>query len=124
MFPIELLYISAFTFPKLSILWMYLSIFTNNITRNITYGLVAILVATWMAQTLSAIFQCWPVAYIWDKSIHGHCVNQNALFQYWNVPNISTDLVMLVVPMPTIWHMQMSRVQKVELMVTFALGSM
>jgi hypothetical protein len=125
MFPIEIIYISAFTFPKLSILAFYLKIFVTKISRNITYFLIVIMVATWIAETFSAIFQCWPVEYIWDKSIEGgHCVNQNALFQFWSVPNIATDMAMLVLPMPTIWNLQMSKIQKLGLTFTFLLGSM
>jgi hypothetical protein len=83
------------------------------------------MVATWIAETFSAIFQCWPVEYVWDKSIEGgHCVNQNALFQFWSVPNIATDTAMLVLPMPTIWNLQMSKIQKLGLTFTFLLGSM
>ncbi|KAI9645415.1 hypothetical protein NHQ30_006154 [Ciborinia camelliae] len=125
MYPIEILYISAFTFPKLSILCLYLKIFVTRITRNTTYILIAIVIGTWIAETTTAIFQCWPIQYIWNKSIvGGHCVNQDAMFQFWSIPNIVTDTAMLVLPMPTIWNLQTSLVQKLGLTFTFLLGSL
>ena len=45
------------------------------------------------------------------------------MYKYWSVPNIVTDVVMLILPMPVIWRLKISRAQKAGLTVTFLLGS-
>lgn len=39
------------------------------------------------------------------------------------VPHIVTDLVLLVLPMPTVWSLQMSRARKIGLIITFLTAS-
>lgn len=124
MFPIEILYISAFTSAKLSILNLYLRIFSTKPMRRVTFILMAVVIMTWICETLSAIFQCTPVHSIWDKSIHGHCVDQDAMFRFWSIPNIITDAIMLILPLPLVWKLQLPFDQKVGLTFTFLLGSM
>lgn len=125
MYPIEITYILSFTFPKLSILFMYLKIFRTRTTRYATFALIGMVVGTGIAELLTAIFQCWPIEFIWDKSVKGgHCVKQDAMFQFWSIPNIVSDTAMLILPLPTVWKLQMSRVQKIGLTFTFMLGSM
>ena len=124
-FAIELIYISSFTFSKLSMLHLYLRIFNTKIPRYITYGLIAFMWLTWLGESLSAIFQCTPTRYVWDKSItNGHCVQQVRLWQFWSVPNIVSDVAMLTLPMPVVWKIQTRTIQKVGLALTFLLGSM
>lgn len=68
--------------------------------RNVTYALLVIVALTWLSETLTAIFQCWPIKKSWDATyVGGHCVNQAAMYQYWSIPNIATDAIMLVLPM-------------------------
>ena len=125
LYPIEILYISSFTFAKLSILCLYQQLFVTKTTRNVTWALMTVVVMTWTAETLSAIFQCKPITYLWDKaSSDGYCVNQIALYAYWSIPNRITDAVMIVLPLPTVWNLRAPRAQKVGLTFTFLLGSM
>jgi len=125
LFPVQLIYISSFTFPKLSILFFYRRIFPTTQTRYTTFGLLGVVGATWLALTITVIFQCMPVAFSWDKTIQGgHCVNQDALYAYWSVPNIITDLIILFLPIPEVWNLHIGKLQKTGLIFTFLLGSL
>jgi hypothetical protein len=124
-YAIAVIYISAFTFPKLSILCLYLQVFApSKRTRVGTYFLIAVVLATWIAETLTSAFQCYPVAIVWNPKIKGHCVNRVLMFQYYSIPNIVVDIVMMLLPIPAIWSLKMNRVQKLAIMFTFLLGSM
>jgi hypothetical protein len=46
------------------------------------------------------------------------------MFRYGSIPNIVTDVVMLILPMPLIWGLHVSTKVKIGLLVTFLLGSM
>lgn len=77
----------------------------------------------WLASAFVITFQCAPVAYAWDKGIEGGtCINQLDFFRYVAVPNILTDVCMLVLPLPEIWNLQLSRLQKVGLTAIFLSG--
>lgn len=71
---------------------------------------------------MATVFQCIPFAKAIDHSIPGHCIN-NAHFWYANSGfNISTDIVILVLPMVPVYGLSMPRMQKAGLAVVFALG--
>lgn len=76
-----------------------------------------------IATTASSIWQCTPIAAAWDKSIqHAFCISlpknwyANAGFA------ISTDLIILCLPMQPIWTSKLPIHQKRALMLVFALG--
>jgi len=123
-YAIAVLYISSFTFPKLSILYLYLEVFSaSRRMRFFTYLLIGVVVATWISETLTSLLQCIPIAAVWDKTIHGQCVDRIKMFQYYSIPNIVTDVAMMVLPIPTIWTLNMTKRIKIAVTFTFLLGS-
>ncbi len=68
------------------------------------------------------IFQCHPITKAFDQRVEGHCIN-NGHFWYTNASfNIATDLIILILPMPLVYRLQIPRMQKVGLALVFALG--
>ncbi|KAM0166534.1 hypothetical protein ACHAQE_001339 [Botrytis cinerea] len=118
-------YAIAVTFPKLSILAMYLRIFTVPFYRMITYFVIYILVISSTILFMMMLFQCTPVDYFWDKTIvGGKChFDIEKLFLYASLPNIITDVVMLLLPLPFIFRLNMTRKVKIGLGVTLLTGS-
>lgn len=122
---VEFFYTAAFTFPRLSILAMYMRIFTAKIYRITVYILGLVMIALYISTIFISFFKCRPFAYSWDKSIHGgHCININKAYQWITFPNILTDAVILILPLPVIWRLHVSKNQKLGLTVTFLAGSM
>lgn len=83
------------------------------------------------AQTLVTIFQCRPTHAFWARFAPDnplppskyHCGVEDANFFYGTViPNIGTDILMLALPIPYIWHLQLQRSQKLALGGTFLVG--
>ncbi|RDL36933.1 uncharacterized protein BP5553_04366 [Venustampulla echinocandica] len=123
-YALEWIYLAAVALPKLSILFLYLRIFVARFTRLVTYILMATVIANWAAFLLASIFQCSPVRFQWDKSTPGgKCFNVPLFYKLVNVPNIATDLVILVLPLPTVWHLKVSRAKKFGLTLVFLTGS-
>ena len=73
---------------------------------------------------LVTIIQCMPIARAWDKSIHGACISLEGFWYAGAVINISSDLMILVLPMPIIYKMHCPRPQKIGLAVVFLLGGL
>lgn len=63
--------------------------------------------------------------YLWNKKIPGgRCISQAYLFRYGSIPNIVTDVPLLILPMPLVWKLHVSAKVKAGLFVTFLLGGM
>ncbi|KAL3477450.1 hypothetical protein BJX99DRAFT_246211 [Aspergillus californicus] len=110
---------------KISILLFYVRIFPVRKFRIFTYIVGAIVLGHGIGVLLAAIFQCSPIAYTWDKAIvGGSCFNQEAFFRYVSPPNILTDVVILVMPLPYVWKLHTHVGHKVALTGVFLLGSL
>ncbi|OAR02217.1 hypothetical protein LLEC1_05051 [Akanthomyces lecanii] len=85
---------------------------------NATLIVVAVVSLLWaLGAIFFSTFTCRPVSFYWDKSSHdGHCL-QRRLYRNGNIViaviGMLTDIVILVIPMPTLWKSQMRRKQKI-----------
>jgi hypothetical protein len=114
----------AVALPKLSILAFYLRFFTTRIERTITYMTMMVVAATFIATGLTTTFQCSPVAYQWNKKIlGGNCIDVLAFYRWMSFPNIATDIVGLLLPLPMIWRLHTTRHKKLGITVMFVTGS-
>ncbi|KAK4867733.1 hypothetical protein LT330_001243 [Penicillium expansum] len=110
---------------KISILLFYVRIFPVRKFRIFAYILGAVVLGHGIGVLLAAIFQCSPIAYAWDKTIvGGSCFNQQAFFRFVSPPNIITDVLILVMPLPYVWRLHTHIGQKVALTGVFLLGSL
>ncbi|ESZ91059.1 hypothetical protein SBOR_8553 [Sclerotinia borealis F-4128] len=120
-----ILYSASVTFPKLSMLGLYLRIFVGKRERIAAYTTMGIVSASFIALILCALLQCAPLGYLWNKAGHpgGHCFNTGVFWRYGSLPNLITDLAMLVLPLPCIWKLKLSQRDKIGLVFTFITGS-
>ena len=78
----------------------------------------------WGISTLfSTIFQCTPIAAVWDPDHKGFCINITAWFIGTNIPSIILDFAILILPMRVVWHLKLSIGRKIGLSGVFALGT-
>lgn len=119
-------YIASVMFPKVAMLCFFLRIFVQPWHRRACYILMGILIATAVATLIANLIQCVPLEFAWDaKAVAGaYCFKQQLFWSLISVPNIITDLVMLALPVPVIYKIQLSWKDKVGLILTFATGSM
>jgi hypothetical protein len=121
----EFLYMVAITSPKISILLLYIRIFTNRKFRIMSWIVIGIVVAHFFATGVIAWgLICQPFAFKWDKTIDGTCGNLMASYRYAGVPNIITDVAILLLPSSQLWHLNASRMRKIGIFVTFLVGSL
>ena len=121
---LELLHPAAVAFPKLLVVLLYLHILTNKYERIAAKLLVVLISATWLSYTVAAMFQCTPFAFNWDKTVPGgKCFNVQVFANSSSVPNIITDLAVLVLPLRTVWELKISIGRRVGLLLIFLTGS-
>ncbi|KAL8931271.1 MAG: hypothetical protein Q9211_007094, partial [Gyalolechia sp. 1 TL-2023] len=121
----QILFGCSITATKLSILFFYHRLFPSRtfFIVSLIIGLASIL--WWVGLMLTAFLQCRPLAYNWDRSIpNGHCVNGNVIGYAITSVNIVTDLVVLVLPIPWLWGMNMAVPKRMAVVGLFVLGSL
>lgn len=122
-----ILYGLSIALSKCAILFLYLRVFTtSNRTFTLSVYLVGLIViATGTANTFVSVFQCSPVAYEWDKSLQGgKCIDELTFARYMAIPNVVTGTLMLVMPLPLAWRLNLDISAKIALTATFLHGTM
>ena len=115
-------------FVKASILLQYLRIFVPS-KRGTLPLCVAIHACMWSVVifyviiTFFNIFMCTPRAKISNLLITtGHCFDTNAAYKSSGVFNVFSDFAILILPMPTLWNLQLSLKRRLWTMGLFAGG--
>jgi hypothetical protein len=121
----QITYKACINLSKASILLLYSRIF-NNVKwfKFACYALTTIVAMYCIASVVATIVQCDPIPRAWDKTIPGNreCISM-AQFWYANAGfSIATDIIILLMPMPLVYGLQVPRIQKVALILVFALG--
>jgi len=120
----ELAYTLTICCVKFSLLTFYWRIFKMSSIRIPIYIVGGIITCWGIVVIIITIFQCTPVEGFWDKSINPTCnVDTGKFFDGNAVPNIVTDGVVLILPIPYIWGLQLPRAQKIALTSIFFLGA-
>ncbi|KAI1496459.1 hypothetical protein F5X99DRAFT_400376 [Biscogniauxia marginata] len=119
----QITYKTSINMTKASILLLYLRIFSG--VRWFKWTCVFVLTCVILyciASVTATILQCAPITAAFDKTIDHHCID-NSYFWFANAGfSIATDVIILTVPMPLVYSLQIPRVQKVALIIVFTLG--
>ncbi|POS70503.1 hypothetical protein DHEL01_v211099 [Diaporthe helianthi] len=68
---------------------------------------------------------CWPVAYIWDKSLPGgKCIKMPVFFAVNESVNSAIDFVMIGLAIRIVMSLKMSLYEKIRLSILFSVGSL
>jgi hypothetical protein len=88
------------------------------------YAAMFIDVGSSAAIFFSAIFVCKPIAMGWDITITtGQCIDRVALFESTAVLGVITDVLIIIIPIPMVLSLHVSRAKKAGLFAMFTIGS-
>ncbi|KAF6808830.1 integral membrane protein [Colletotrichum sojae] len=118
----EILYAWNLGWTKLSLLLMYYRIFHIPFFKKMTYAIGAFVFAWVICITFLFIFICVPVEKLWYPDLPGHCINQVATWIANAASTLFTDLLILILPLPQIWKLQLQKAEKIALTFAFGLG--
>ena len=85
---------------------------------------MGLVIAFCVVVVVSGLTICHPFEYFWNKHIEGSCGNEKLLVFASCVINLIVDLIIISLPMPLLWGLQMERSKKLGLCVIFGLGTM
>ncbi|CAG8061293.1 unnamed protein product [Penicillium salamii] len=117
-----ILYTGCILFIKLSILALYRRLFPTK-SMKAAVNITSLIVILWAAcGILAGCFTCIPTEKAWHPMIEGGCMNLSKFYYGLQIPNIATDAIILVMPMPIVWKLPISKAQKTGLSAIFVLG--
>ncbi|KIW20771.1 hypothetical protein PV08_01349 [Exophiala spinifera] len=121
----EIIYCISVAMTKLSILAFYLRIFTEKKFKRATYILMGVVSATLLAVLPANIFQCTPISFMWTGwtgETKGHCINILSLTKVACTINILQDIAVILLPIPFLLRLSLSRKKKVQIVSMFSVG--
>ena len=122
---IDLLWVTLVTLIKLSILHFYLRVFYSPVFRRAVLVVMGLCVAFWFGAFFgTAIFYIPPRA-LWaapDSAPEAHCGNSQAMYSACASSDLGLDVIVISLPMPILWRLQLPIVKKIALTFVFGVG--
>jgi hypothetical protein len=106
----------------MSILLLYIELFPKPMFRWCAYGCACIVGLFYIGSMITTLTLCQPLRYSWNKTIPGSCGNLGAAEMAAAAINMVLDVVIVLLPLPIVWRLQMPTQRKLGITVTFALG--
>ncbi|CCU81853.1 PTH11-like integral membrane protein [Blumeria hordei DH14] len=117
-----LIYNFGLLFTKISILFQYLRIATNKKIRLVCYSVMIFTSAYGATALITGIFHCWPISRFWNRRIAGKCVKNPIIWFLHAGLEITTDIILLTLPMFILKAASLPKKQKFILCLTLSLG--
>lgn len=125
----ELFYNVIIMLTKVSLVFLYLRIWSKDSAskafRVSCWAIIGLLNAIWIAGAFVIIFQCTPIPYTWLKvtgTTTGHCLNIEPFTYAYGALNISTDVLVFVLPIHGLLKLKISWQRKLGLCSVFLVG--
>lgn len=69
---------------------------------------MALVVIYFVCYAMVNIFSCIPIDKDWNKNAKGTCINTNTRTIVTRALNLALDVLVVALPMPVIWRLQMT----------------
>ncbi|KAI9036469.1 uncharacterized protein KD926_001812 [Aspergillus affinis] len=123
----RIVYITGLLFIRLSLLWFYLRLDQRPLMSWSVYLLIFINVGLSVSSVIVTLASCTPPSKFWNLSgtSPGKCMDPDAqqiFYEANGILNIILDILIYIVPMPTLWGVKISNRRKGALFGIFGLG--
>ncbi|SPB47656.1 unnamed protein product [Aspergillus niger] len=116
------LYNLTLTLTKLSLIFLYRRLFPTHTYRILLILTLIFVIITGLWMVLSTLIFCIPINAFWDTSIPHTCLPEDVVWCLNAAFQITTDLILVVLPLPILANLNLPKRQKAALLVIFALG--
>ncbi|KAL2047312.1 hypothetical protein N7G274_001333 [Stereocaulon virgatum] len=123
---VQLESIGALTFTKMSILLLYRRIFRGRQFQILVWTVTAIVVVWGVLFFFATLFECFPISQVWTTLYgqHRSCYQYRPMILGAAVSNMLVDLMIIAMPWPLIWQLQMPVRQKIAVGGVFTLAAL
>jgi hypothetical protein len=116
-------YSCAIAATKLSIIVTLLRIFRQKIVRYVLYGTSAVTICVFLSSIPLTLFQCTPVQKMMGATaVQNQCINFVDFMYVSTIIHVTTDLLLVLAPLPYIRKLAVPKCQKVALLGGFFVG--
>ncbi|KAJ4410796.1 hypothetical protein N0V91_001724 [Didymella pomorum] len=117
------LYVITLGLVKISLVVFYLQVFEDRRFRIVCWAVIGFITLSTIIIQFLTIFACTPIQSFWDRDIKGKCLDVGAIGFANSALAITQDLIILIMPMPGLWGLQMKRWRKIAVAFMFAVGA-
>lgn len=117
----------AFGAVKLSVLFFYRRIFRGKIFDIASWSMVAIVIIWTFGFFFTMIFECRTEFWAFWSTLNDlltHCLDDVKFQKVLSVSDVITDILILMIPIPIIWQLNLSFERKVGVCGVFLMGSL
>ncbi|KAF1994515.1 hypothetical protein P154DRAFT_585650 [Amniculicola lignicola CBS 123094] len=115
-------YVAVLGLLKVALLLFYLQIFPSRGFSITAYVIMSLVIASSSTIFFLTIFACNPVKAFWDRDIKGKCMDINLIAYANSVNAIVQDVVILILPLPWVFKLNMQRWRKIAVTFMFSVG--
>ena len=121
--PIGVLGSLAVSAVKISALDLFNRIFPNQTFHRISYLVMGLISSYGIAFAVTSLAACEPFAFNWDKEIlNGTCIQTSKFYTAQTILGVIFDVMIVALPMPMLWGLQMKLQRKIALSGIFGVG--
>jgi hypothetical protein len=120
----RLLYIAVQVLTKVSIVLFFRRVFERAWIRKASNILIVLLVLHGLIFLFLMAFQCLPVEAEWDPGMPKKCLNTTAIIFAGGISAIIEDVVIVLLPLPLLYKLQMTWKKRFAVVVMLSLGSL
>lgn len=121
----KILFTCASTFTRMSLICFYYRI-VGDARRNcfvwVLHVSMAYVVAILILFVVLSIWQCTPVSAYWTIGSTGHCLDEGAVTLAAGIINCTADLLVTVLPIPTVMRLKLPLRQRIGVVILLSLG--
>lgn len=122
---INTLWVGAAVSVRISIILLCVRIFPIRQFRLASWIVIAINLTTFLSIFLASCLICRPIYYAFDRTIpNGRCGDLKRFELYTATMSLLLDLLVVVLPLPMLWRLQMKKKKKIQLSIVFGTGMM
>ncbi|CAG7980110.1 unnamed protein product [Penicillium nalgiovense] len=118
----DLLWVTVVALVQLSILNYYVHNFGQSTMTLLSYVMMGLCSFLWIAGLFSTAFFCTPPKRIWLADTPGHCGDRKMLHTGVNASEAILSFFVVILPIPSIRGMSLSKTRKISLMCIQVLG--
>ncbi|KAH6668942.1 hypothetical protein B0J14DRAFT_432337, partial [Halenospora varia] len=122
----QILFTAGTMFVKCSMLTLIYRVVSKGTGHfpKVVLGAIVLVVVQSTLFTFMVIFQCRPISAYWTPSFlpQTNCINQSLHLLIAGIINTVTDLMTVLLPIPTVWKLQLPLQQQIIVMMLFGAG--
>ena len=125
LFAVYFPYNIAVALTKYSVILFYARVFNSKQNRAFR---ISLWVATFIVSGIlifsivETIFQCTPIKKAWNSAVPGYCIDEQAAWFAHAGLSVGADVVILALPLPMLWGLNLKLPQKLLVSVVFVCG--